>query len=544
MLLKRKLRKLSVSNTLKSVENVTYHLISPEELRSYFFFMIDHEFIKADTFEDNTWLFPDENKDRDIIFRFDLVTYLELNNALKSFILLKRMSGKTIGSCHSMLQSLKKAILHSNGLIDIKGLEAHLLKQSLAMSYRVASTIQQFLLFYEHPKSIEIIELCTQINSPERTNRDLPQFPDVITFDEYLSSFFDLETDENHIRFYPIYIWWKLTNIIPMRVIEFLKLKKKCVEKKDDHTFWITLPREKKKADSPFKIDVTDTIQITEDIYHIILKYVQIIDQAEIQTEYLLPYDLYVRYLPSPNRSSCQRKGTRNRLIDKYLQRIIDDFYQEIIRDDLLDRVKCGDTRHFAIMNMFLQGFNMLSIARMAGHDDLDTQFSYYSHADHYINSQVYLLAQQKYEQYIVKTIGKTPKDMQRYFYDKGLIYEHPDLSIFRQVEYGYCTDPFFPSNCVEDCRVCETYYIFKPPVNELTEGLEWLANYSEVINQCMRETADYMLCVTKSMYYDYKNLECQKTAQHKLTSASAQLTKLMDQMAIVEAQRMRYENE
>ncbi|KOS04327.1 hypothetical protein AM598_01565, partial [Paenibacillus polymyxa] len=91
-----------------------------------------------------------------------------------------------------------------------------------------------------------------------------------------------------------------------------------------------------------------------------------------------------------------QRKGKQNRLIDKYLQRLIDDFYNEIIQDESVDRVTCGDTRHFAIMNMFLQGFNMLSIARMAGHDTLGVQQNYYSHIDHYIQSQVYLMAQEK----------------------------------------------------------------------------------------------------------------------------------------------------
>ncbi|MED4354307.1 hypothetical protein P9265_18605 [Schinkia azotoformans] len=361
------LGKISDNTTLKTVENVTHLRISEDELEKYFTFLKENSLIKANHFNDPIWKIYDENKDRDIIFKFDVEIYHELNKALKGYILLKRMTGTSIGSCHSMLINLKKVILKTNGLQNLNALEAFFAEQPPTLGYETAGKVRRFLTFYINPMNSEIINICKQVKKPDRKNRDLPYFPDVMAFDACLESFFQLPYSENHIRFYPVLIWWKLTNVLPMRVIELLKLSKKCIEIKEDGTYWITLPREKKKADSPFKIEVTDTLQINKEIYEIISKYIQIVDENRIDTPYLIPYDLYVKFLPRPYGSSSQRKGDKNRLIDKYLQRIIDDFYCDVIKDNSIDRVRCGDTRHFAIMNMFLQGFNMLSIARMAG---------------------------------------------------------------------------------------------------------------------------------------------------------------------------------
>ncbi|WP_066297959.1 tyrosine-type recombinase/integrase [Bacillus sp. FJAT-29937] len=536
--------KLSENITLKSVETVTHTKIAEDELRKYFSFLKEHNLINAEYFDDPVWFMYDENKDRDIIFNFDIEMYKELNKALKGYILLKKMTGTSIGSCHRILTTLKKVILKTNRFEDLKGLEALLTSQTPLVGYDMAGTIKLFLSFYEHPLNLEIIDICNQIKAPERNNRELPFFPDVIAFNESLEAFFNSINSEDHIRFYPILIWWKLTNVLPMRVIEFLKLKKNCIEKKNDGTYWITLPREKKKADSPFKIDVTDTVQINQEIYEIISMYIQIIDDNRIETDYLLPYDLYVRFLPNPKGSLRQRKGKKNRLIDKYLQRIIDDFYTQVIQNEFLEKVTSGDTRHFAVMNMFLQGFNMLSIARMAGHEDLEMQFNYYSHVDHFVQSQVYLLAQKKLELNLETNIGKNMTSTSRYTYDKGLIYEDTDLEKYRKVDFGFCSNPDFPDNCAGECRVCQPFYIFKPAINDLEKGLKWLTDCSQSIQRNIQEVTDMMFSLSKNMFYDFQNLRHQESGQSKLNSASSQLTRFMDQRSTVEAWIRRYKNE
>src|SRR5690606_7849548 len=219
--------KLSENITLKSIENVTHTQIPEEELRKYFSFLKENSLINADNFDESVWLIYNENKDREIIFKFDLEMYQELNKALKGYILLKRMTGTAINTCHKILMTLKRVILKTSKFEDLKELEIFLMSQTSIVGFETAGIIRLFLTFYEHPLSSEIIDICNSIKTQEKKNRELPYFPDVIAFDEIIEEFFSSYNSEEYFRFYPILIWWKLTNVLPMRVIEVLKLKKK-----------------------------------------------------------------------------------------------------------------------------------------------------------------------------------------------------------------------------------------------------------------------------------------------------------------------------
>src|SRR5699024_9236059 len=110
------------------------------------------------------------------------------------------------------------------------------------------------------------------------------------------------------------------------------------------------------------------------------------------------------------------------------------DFYEKVV-DGIygisdLERIKSGDTRHFAIINMALQGFNMLSIARMAGHDEIRSQHSYYSHAEHFSQSYVYRMAQQRLEYNISSKMNNSMIGWKRYIFDKGKIHNIKDFDL------------------------------------------------------------------------------------------------------------------
>ncbi|MMZ55838.1 hypothetical protein D1872_177050 [compost metagenome] len=536
LLIRRRLEDLTQTNTLSAIDNVFFQSMSKHDFEEHYEYLKEHKLINAASFEDTVWFFPDPHKDRDVTFNFNLEVFKELNLALKGYVLLKRVSGRAVSSCHNMLQTLKYSALASNGFKDIVNLETYLLQQTPLVAYENALIIKNFFLFYNHNKASEINNVCNSIPKPNRRNRDLPDYKDILIFDEHIIDFFSyISYGEEHVRFFPVYIWWKLTNVIPMRVIEFLTLRKNCIEQRNDGTYWINIPREKKQVDSPFKIDVTDTLEINYEMYSIINKYIGTLESLNIHSEYLIPFDAYVRYLIRPYQTIQQRKGKQNRLIDKYLQRLIDDFYNEIIQDESVEKITCGDTRHFAIMNMFLQGFNMLSIARMAGHDTLGVQQNYYSHIDHYIQSQVYLMAQEKSKGAFKKNIGAPLIGKTRELIDRGKIYEYEDLLYFRSTNYGFCSyqKADFPEGCAEDCRVCPNY-IFKPPVNEIEMGIRWLKDYSEILTQKVRETTEFMLTISKHMYYDLKNLSHQKTGQDQLNAASQRLVQMMDHLSVV----------
>jgi len=52
--------------------------------------------------------------------------------------------------------------------------------------------------------------------------RVLPESKDIFAFDYYLKKFYTKENNENLLNFYkPVLLWWKITNVIPMRPSEF-----------------------------------------------------------------------------------------------------------------------------------------------------------------------------------------------------------------------------------------------------------------------------------------------------------------------------------
>src|SRR5690606_28186184 len=87
------------------------------------------------------------------------------------------------------------------------------------------------------------------------------------------------------------------------------------------------------------------------------------------------------------------------------LRSLLSSFYKEIAGWKTKDFIKIidnnkevrnyitpGDTRHFSMCNLMLQGINPLSIAKMAGHVRLGTQRNYWGHIEYFVESFVYIL--------------------------------------------------------------------------------------------------------------------------------------------------------
>ena len=95
--------------------------------------------------------------------------------------------------------------------------------------------IREFICYLEENDLAEDVHLAIleNLSSFKFTRKDkkrkLPNETDMLTFDYYLKYFFDDEDIEDDMKllFFPILIWWKVTNIIPMRPSEIcVKLKR------------------------------------------------------------------------------------------------------------------------------------------------------------------------------------------------------------------------------------------------------------------------------------------------------------------------------
>jgi hypothetical protein len=532
---------ISESKYIEMKQKVDFHTFEDKEYREFFNQLKQGGFIHG-SFDDNHWSMPYKINDANIVISFDIEIYNKLNVALKLYTVLRLISGKSPMTVYNEIVILKKVIFESTGFTDIKKFEALVQDQSnfKNQGYRLAQDTKRFLSFFSINNNEEYIEICNKIPIYKSGNRQLPNFEDVLTFDDIVNDYFRTYPYDQTIEFLPIMMWWILSNILPLRPTEFLLLEKDCLEtalKQGNISHFIKVPRIKNESNSPDYILRYDSIEIDQSTYELLVN-----SRTKIQSlitgdsPYLFPVEYLMHFRSNPRKKKNSRINRRD---FDYLKK---DFYEKVVQGIYgeygLDRIKSGDTRHFSIINMCLQGFNMLSIARMAGHDEIDSQYSYYSHAEQFSQSYVYRLAQKKLEQQISNNMSDGLVGWKRYIYDKGKTCTTSELNnedIVGRIEYGICTEQknIFPENCIEDCRFCNKY-VFHPTVNEYEEGINWLTDCSKDLEKKITESIEHMRDLSEAMHKTIK-----PSSDELLKTTSRNLVAYMDFKATIDAQLM-----
>jgi hypothetical protein len=491
----------------------------------------DDGFIIASSYKDVMWLLPCKATNEYIPLKFEIDLYKEIKQALKIYSLILIAKGKSARWIRNVVDILKKAVLETNGFKQTLRLETFLSSED--KSYLAARTILSFTDFYTTFNINEIRTICEGVQSEIRRNRELPPFLDIFIFDEIINDYFKKTSVEDHIPYKPIQLWWALTNIIPMRPSDFLKLKSDCIWMDKKGLYWITLSRSKKAKQSVRDSPPLQTIQINKEIFDLISNFKLSLFQIGIESDFLLPQSFYKIV------NFSKYKRTRNVVEDRWTREqfasILKHFHTKIVKglyqEDYSMEILPSHTRHLAIINLFLQGFNMLSIAKMSGHDELNSQSNYYSHAENFVDSFVYHLVKSGLSDRVGSKMGDGLIGWRRETIDRGKRYSYEEAKErFLKVDYGFCKDKDdFPNNCGEDCRPC-SFFIFKPSINEYDKGIKWLESYSKDIGTEIKSVVQTMISSSQALSSSYR-----PDLDESLKSKSRQLQQLMDHMALVE---------
>lgn len=238
---------------------------------------------------------------------------------------------------------------------------------------------------------LEQLEACLKNLTPKTKSRALPRTRDIMLFDHYIKRFFSDETvkeDEKNI-YYPIFLWWKITNIIPMRPSEFCyKIPRQCLVKEDDN-YYLKIGRIKQKADTKRRLlPVLDRLKITKDIYELIDDYIKRTEEYGA-SDTLISYRAIIHF-----KKIKVKKINSDKFSLKILDRLIKNFYSEVIKNKykefgIKQMIKPGDTRHFAFTSLLLQGVAPPYIAIMGGHRSLKTLDNYTCSSSYYADSEI-----------------------------------------------------------------------------------------------------------------------------------------------------------
>ena len=519
----------------QSISTVIFDKTNLHEYKEAFIKMRSEQKILNSTFEEDKWILSAPNL-KTTCLGFDLALFPDMKWLLKCFIILGLIEGQDEKYTQFRVKHLNDCIIHCRGFRGTSEdmsdrFEAWLLSKSKQVLSKFGPVIEQFLGFVNLPYKQELLSIADQFCVFTSGIRNLPNFKDILVFDFIVTDFQKTWSAYEKLIFYPIVLWWRITLVIPMRVSEFCALEKDCLSHRSGR-FFLKVPRKKIKKRGVSQLDMMDTLEINQDLAHFILEYKEMTSQYS-DTPYLLSYDAYCESLRVKKcHHAKDLKRDKDAFTPTQLRPLITYFYDDIVEKKYhykkLERVNPMDTRHFAFCNMMLQGFNMLTIARIGGHQSIYAQMHYFSHLERLSESSVQYLADQHTFNILQGTLGSEERVLRA----KAVLQPLSDheLEGLPAMEYGYCT--YNPTQCpVGDCRHCPHLYI-----HEFDETvIRWLNDESDYLEHRIKEQLELMKRLTCHMKYNFSTFEYDHLAQAELSYLAVHSHKLREQKAHID---------
>ena len=349
------------------------------------------------------------------------------------------------------------------------------------------------------------------------------------------------------IKYSLIHIWWRLTTIIPLRTNEFLRLKRDCFSI-EDSTYWINLPRSKRKKRYSRDLEIIGRIQINKSLFDLLNDYCNSTYEFS-DCKYLFPYKLYRAFFTHSN-IGWSMKNNKDIIAPSQLKIIFDCFYDEVIQKKYsikpikkkglgpgnnfveIEKFSPMDTRHLAICNAMIQNLSPLTIAQLAGHTQIETQLYYCNHLDTYLQSAVYNLAERlSKERQIKNQISEI--EISSLINRSKLAKFTDDLEKYPEIEDGTCTDPEFPEHCTTNCEFCD-YYILN--LKKRSINFEKLEDLSSMLGFDIQKYLSLLIDVRYKMRFENDKLNNFGASIEQLSAVSQVLKRVTHQKAIIDS--------
>ena len=315
-------------------------------------------------------------------------------------------------------------------------------------------------------------------NDAEPERRELATFDSYFLFRDIIDDFWANETDEDVKLFYaPIYFWWHITGVIPMRPREFLVTPRDCLQHKSDG-YWLTIRKDLLKGNNKkgvgYKISEdfkTVTYKINDELGLELEKYIR-------DTSKYAATDLNTLFIPDLHYKHWKQRKHRNSRFYTYINLCccLRYFYDEIICDryglEVVERsgsdrhlepgtinyIYPGDTRHLSLINVVLEGGTPTVAMVLAGHTNAEMESWYSTNLTKYVECSTYREYRKVIKgkvEFALSTSKKQPAgkiftelDNGGRCYSRGYI----------KGDYSDCLKAIGPNGEIACCPVCEHY--------------------------------------------------------------------------------------
>ncbi|NHM32077.1 hypothetical protein [Neobacillus terrae] len=366
-------------------------------------------------------------------------------------------------------------------------------------------TCLEILDFYPIPETENFQEDCSityeEIREKilvEQRNKGLEQrflseFQSIFFFDKLLNQFWDIQaSSEEKALYFPIYLWWKITMVLPLRPTEFVIIPFDCIREINTGEYMLKIRRSNLKGgktEVTHKLEFDYTIHeypISIDIANMIFEYKSLVEKYG-EREFLFSLSAYRDLTGLENFFKLNKFGTRHlsSLIGKFYKKVIQEqfgikvlqkpFYaqdknaflgkDEFLKPNEIMMIQIGDTRHFSMINLVLNDFNPILIKDFAGHKDINISYHYFNHIGKVVKCMAYFKFQELKKRTIDFGIEENSINKEVSFKSilRGLELQSSDKC--KELDYGKCySKKFFVgdvSDCLPvfgDCLVCNHF--------------------------------------------------------------------------------------
>ena len=537
-------------------------------------------------FDDDLWILFDTKIETKLKFDFSELdfaryaknrfncTFKEFKDLAKAYIvtLLPHLSARTINRVVAHINTVAKrtdffSTEKAEEFINIDNTAEFI---NIENSYFNAIEFFKIIPMNNSSEFTEIVEdIFWELNSLNKNNklqrRELSDFYSVLLFDKVINYWWDNSDNlDEKVLYYPIYIWWKLTSILPLRVVELSVIPYNCTYCKDNKYF-VRVRRsvikgknfnsKKQKIHHNLNSDYKMfEYEVTKEIFDILEEYKKIICQynpnnsrrmdddvlfdKKVLTDHKKLLKMATNHSKSVNVDIFTYVDLRNLLTSFYKKIISDKFGFDIVKKgviesemlnldkamrlDKITKISLGDTRHIAMINMSLSDFNPILIKDFVNHSDINTTYHYSQNVEKVVKCMTYIKYQQLRNR---ENSNNTELKINNGFSSASVLAMMDNDSNFKEVDNGRCYSTKFLKGDITDCLTsgfeigdCSNCDYFVQSSNYTDEQI---SKKTETLENALKREGFFFANALKKYSKDSNDAEFKKAMLRLQTSAS-----------------------
>lgn len=230
---------------------------------------------------------------------------------------------------------------------------------------------------------IEELEEKIERRSGQETGkpRQLADFTTYLRFNELLTEFWGYASQKQRLFYFPLYFWWSLTSILPLRPTEFLLTPRECLKEQSGESLLRVRRTKLKGGNVRLHYSISEDYVLNE--YTVTPKMAEELKWYLKQTADMPPTAVNTLLLNKPHFDYINRSMIAKNRYYTYgmLYACLNSFYKEtsFLRDSPNTEIRIGDTRHLAMANLILSGGSPVICRELAGHASIEISSNYYA---------------------------------------------------------------------------------------------------------------------------------------------------------------------